>query len=62
MLLNYLPNVVTTTDAGAGVGYTGMRVRGVGAQVQMSLLMVSLIMMQNQWVRFGLIYQILLLL
>ena len=31
VLLNYLPNVVTTTDAGAGVGYTGMRVRGVGA-------------------------------
>jgi len=31
VLLNYLPNVVTTTDAGAGVGYTGMRVRGIGA-------------------------------
>ncbi len=28
VLMNYLPNVVTTTDAGAGVGYTGMRVRG----------------------------------
>jgi len=31
VLLNYLPNVVTTTDAGAGVGYTGMRVRGIGS-------------------------------
>lgn len=28
VLMNYMPNVVTTTDAGAGVGYTGMRVRG----------------------------------
>lgn len=28
ILLNYLPSVVTTTDAGAGVGYTYMRVRG----------------------------------
>lgn len=28
VLLNYLPSVVTTTDAGAGVGYTYMRVRG----------------------------------
>lgn len=32
MLLNFLPSVVTTTDAGAGVGYTGIRVRGVSAQ------------------------------
>ncbi len=32
MLLNYLPSVVTTSDAGAGVGYTGIRVRGVSAQ------------------------------
>ncbi len=32
MLLNYLPSVVTTTDAGAGVGYTGIRVRGINAQ------------------------------
>jgi len=31
MLLNYLPAVVTTTDAGAGVGYTGIRVRGSDA-------------------------------
>jgi len=28
ILLNFSPSVVTTTDAGAGVGYTSMRVRG----------------------------------
>ncbi len=28
MLLNYTPSVVTYSDAGAGVGYTGMRIRG----------------------------------
>jgi len=32
VLLNYLPSVVTTTDAGAGVGYTGIRIRGINAQ------------------------------
>ena len=32
VLLNYLPSVVTTTDAGAGVGYTYIRVRGINAQ------------------------------
>ncbi|PWK18941.1 TonB-dependent receptor [Xanthomarina spongicola] len=32
ILLNYLPSVVTTSDAGAGIGYTGIRVRGVNAQ------------------------------
>lgn len=31
-LLNFLPSVVTTSDAGAGVGYTGIRVRGISAQ------------------------------
>lgn len=30
VLMNYMPNVVTTSDAGAGVGYTSMRVRGTG--------------------------------
>lgn len=30
-LLNYLPSVVTTSDAGAGIGYTGIRVRGSDA-------------------------------
>ena len=32
VLLNFLPSVVTTTDAGAGVGYTGIRVRGISSQ------------------------------
>ncbi|MGB1307840.1 MAG: TonB-dependent receptor [Oceanihabitans sp.] len=32
VLLNYLPSVVTTTDAGAGIGYTYIRVRGINAQ------------------------------
>ena len=31
VLLNYLPSVVTTTDAGAGIGYTYIRVRGSDA-------------------------------
>lgn len=31
ILLNFTPSVVTTTDAGAGVGYTGMRIRGSDA-------------------------------
>lgn len=31
VLMNFLPSVVTTTDAGAGVGYTGIRVRGSDA-------------------------------
>ena len=30
-LLNFLPSVVTTSDAGAGVGYSGIRVRGSDA-------------------------------
>ncbi|MEP5339403.1 MAG: TonB-dependent receptor [Algibacter sp.] len=30
-LLNYLPSVVTTSDAGAGIGYSGIRVRGTDA-------------------------------
>ncbi|MDT0641209.1 TonB-dependent receptor [Zunongwangia sp. F363] len=31
VLMNYMPNVVSTSDAGAGVGYTGIRVRGSDA-------------------------------
>ncbi len=31
VLLNYLPSVITTTEAGNGVGYTGIRVRGSDA-------------------------------
>ena len=30
-LLNWTPSVVTTSDAGAGVGYTGVRIRGSDA-------------------------------
>ena len=30
-LLNFLPSVITTSDAGAGIGYTGIRVRGTDA-------------------------------
>ena len=32
ILLNYLPAVVTTSDAGNGIGYTGIRVRGSDAR------------------------------
>ena len=32
ILLNFLPSVVTTSDAGAVIGYTGIRVRGVSPQ------------------------------
>ena len=31
VLMRFLPSVVTTSDAGAGVGYTGIRVRGSDA-------------------------------
>lgn len=31
ILMNYLPSVVTTSDAGNGFGYTGIRVRGSDA-------------------------------
>ena len=38
VLLNYLPSVVTTTDAGNGVGYTYMRVRGSdGSRINVTL-------------------------
>ncbi|MEW5674763.1 TonB-dependent receptor plug domain-containing protein [Flavobacterium enshiense] len=38
VLLNYLPSVVTTTDAGAGIGYTYMRVRGAdGSRINVTL-------------------------
>ena len=38
VLLNYLPSVVTSTDAGAGVGYTSMRVRGSdGSRINVTL-------------------------
>lgn len=31
VLLNFTPSLVTTSDAGAGVGYTGLRIRGTDA-------------------------------
>jgi iron complex outermembrane receptor protein len=31
MLLNFTPSIVTTSDAGAGVGYSGIRIRGSDA-------------------------------
>lgn len=38
VLLNYLPSVVSTTDAGNGVGYTYMRVRGSdGSRINVTL-------------------------
>lgn len=38
VLLNYLPSVVTSTDAGAGIGYTSMRVRGSdGSRINVTL-------------------------
>ena len=30
-ILNYTPSLVTTSDAGAGIGYTGLRIRGSDA-------------------------------
>lgn len=38
VLLNYLPSVVTTTDAGNGIGYTYIRVRGAdGSRINVTL-------------------------
>ena len=38
ILLNYLPSVVTTSDAGNGVGYTYIRVRGAdGSRINVTL-------------------------
>ncbi|HTE32403.1 MAG TPA: TonB-dependent receptor [Chryseolinea sp.] len=31
MVLNWTPSLVTTSDAGAGIGYTGLRIRGTDA-------------------------------
>ncbi len=31
LLLNWTPSIVTTSDAGAGIGYTGLRIRGSDA-------------------------------
>ena len=53
VLLNYLPAVVTTTDAGAGVGYTGIRVRGSDATRVNVTIMGSLIMIVKVRGLFG---------
>ena len=38
VLMNFLPSVVTTSDAGAGVGYTSIRVRGTdGTRVNVTI-------------------------
>lgn len=38
VLLQYTPSAVTTTDAGAGVGYTGLRIRGTdGTRINVTL-------------------------
>jgi iron complex outermembrane receptor protein len=37
ILMNYLPSVVTTSDAGNGVGYTGIRVRGDATRVNVTI-------------------------
>jgi len=38
MLLQYTPSAVTTSDAGAGVGYTGLRIRGTdGTRINVTL-------------------------
>ena len=38
ILLNWTPSVVTTSDAGAGVGYTGIRIRGSdGSRVNVTI-------------------------
>jgi iron complex outermembrane receptor protein len=38
ILLQYTPSAVTTTDAGAGVGYTGLRIRGTdGTRINVTL-------------------------
>src|SRR5690606_33466446 len=37
-LMNFLPSVVTTSDAGAGIGYTSIRVRGTdGTRVNVTI-------------------------
>src|SRR5690606_32457755 len=37
-LLQYTPSAVTTSDAGAGIGYTGLRIRGTdGSRINVTL-------------------------
>lgn len=57
ILMNFLPNVVTTSDAGAGIGYTGLRVRGSDpTRVNVSINGVPLNDAESQgtfWVNLG---------
>ena len=57
ILLNFLPSVVTTTDAGNGIGYTGIRVRGSDAsRVNVTLNGIPLNDAESQgtfWVNMG---------
>ncbi len=57
ILMNYMPNVVSTSDAGAGVGYTGIRVRGSdGTRVNVTINGVPYNDAESQgsfWVNLG---------
>ena len=53
VLLNFLPAVVTTSNAGAGVGYTGIRVRGSDATRVNVTITVYPTMILNHTVPFG---------
>lgn len=57
IMLNYMPSVVTTSDAGAGIGYTGIRVRGSdGARINTTINGVPLNDGESQgvfWVNLG---------
>jgi iron complex outermembrane receptor protein len=59
--MNYLPSVVTTSDAGNGVGYTGIRVRGSDAtRVNVTINGIPYITIQKVTVPIGSTCQILL--
>ncbi|MFV0541151.1 MAG: TonB-dependent receptor [Aestuariibaculum sp.] len=55
--LNYLPSVVTTSDAGAGIGYTSFRVRGTdGSRVNVTINGIPFNDAESQgafWVNLG---------
>ena len=53
VLMNFMPSVVTTTDAGNGVGYTGIRVRGSdGTRINVTINGIP-ITMPNHTEAFG---------
>ena len=53
VLLNFTPSVVTTSDAGAGVGYTSMRIRGSdGTRINMTINGIPLNDPESQGVFF----------